>query len=345
MRLANRLVGNTDDATVIEVTATGPTLRFGVATHVTLVAAGGEPDAVELRVDGRPVSPGTVVPVGAGQRVAVGRIGTGLRAYLAVSGGFDLPAQLGSRSADVLCGLGPPPLAAGDRLALGAPTRPHGLLLAPSPADGSRRPRDLRVLPGPHRLAPGRLRRLLSGTWMVGEASNRIGIRLAPVPPDRLQASADAPAAGAVLGDVSGDGSESTVDTTAGADTIPSTGMVTGAVQVPPDGHPIILMPDHATVGGYPVACCVISADFPILGQLVPGDTLSLTVVDRDRRPTAPGGAGSAPSTSGSPGGSQPPREADPGGSGWRHPGAPPREPRGDRRFADGDRATTARPL
>ncbi len=56
--------------------------------------------------------------------------------------------------------------------------------------------------------------------------------------------------------------------------------MVTGAVQVPPDGRPIILMPDHATVGGYPVACCVIAADLPILGQLAPGDTLSLVNVD-----------------------------------------------------------------
>ena len=61
---------------------------------------------------------------------------------------------------------------------------------------------------------------------------------------------------------------------------IPSTGMVTGAVQVPPDGRPIILMPDHATVGGYPVACCVIAADLPVLGQLGPGDTVSFTAVD-----------------------------------------------------------------
>jgi len=58
--------------------------------------------------------------------------------------------------------------------------------------------------------------------------------------------------------------------------------MVTGAVQVPPDGNPIVLMPDHATVGGYPVACCVITADLPVLGQLRPGDTVRLTEVDPD---------------------------------------------------------------
>ena len=62
--------------------------------------------------------------------------------------------------------------------------------------------------------------------------------------------------------------------------TIPSTGMITGAVQVPPDGNPIVLMPDHATVGGYPVACCVITADLPELGQLRPGDTVRLVPVD-----------------------------------------------------------------
>ncbi len=73
---------------------------------------------------------------------------------------------------------------------------------------------------------------------------------------------------------------------------IPSTGMVTGAVQLPPDGNPIVLMPDHATVGGYPVACCVISADLPVLGQLGPGDTVAFIEVDRGDRPGGPGALG-----------------------------------------------------
>jgi allophanate hydrolase subunit 2 len=55
--------------------------------------------------------------------------------------------------------------------------------------------------------------------------------------------------------------------------------MVTGAVQVPPGGEPIILMPDHATVGGYPVVACVITADLPVLGQLAPGDPVGFAVV------------------------------------------------------------------
>ena len=57
--------------------------------------------------------------------------------------------------------------------------------------------------------------------------------------------------------------------------------MVTGAIQLPPDGDPIILLPDHATVGGYPVVACVIGVDLPIVGQLEPGDTLEFVSVDR----------------------------------------------------------------
>ncbi len=258
MRLANRLVGNPDDTAVIEITAVGPTLRIAVATHLAVVGAGGDPDAVDLRVDGGPVGAGAVIPIGPGQTVAVGRVRVGLRAYLAVSGGFDVPGQLGSRSSDLLCGLGPPPLRIGDRLALGAPSRPHGLLLPPPESDRAGRHHRVRVLPGPHPLDPERDRRLLSARWVVGEASNRIGIRLLPEDP----------------------GTATRTPAPAPSEAIPSTGMVTGAVQMPPDGRPIILMPDHATVGGYPVACCVISADLPVLGQLAPGDTLSLTAVD-----------------------------------------------------------------
>lgn len=256
MRLANRLVGNPDDTAVVEITASGPALRIARATHLAVVGAGGDPDAVELRVDGRPVGAGAVVPIGPGQTVAVGRVRIGLRAYLAASGGLDVPGQFGSSSSDVLCGLGPLPLGIGDRLSLGAPSRPHGLLLPPSAPTRGGRHHEVRVLPGPHRLGPEHHRRLLSTRWVVSDESNRIGLRLRPEDPDH--------AAG----------------TPAPADTIPSTGMVTGAVQIPPDGRPIILMPDHATVGGYPVACCVISADLPVLGQLAPGDTLRLTAVD-----------------------------------------------------------------
>ena len=249
MRLANRLVGNPDPAATIEITAAGPRLRFNGDAHLAVMAS--SPDGVEVRVDDRPVPDATLTPVRHGQVVAVGRVVVGLRAYLAVSGGFEPARVVGARSDDVLSGLGPGPLAVGDRLTVGPATRPRGHLLpgGPLPPAG---PVPVRVILGPHR-PPGAADRLLApDPWRVGAASNRVGVRLArpgqsPRPHDM---------------------------------SIPSFGMVTGAVQLPPDGNPIILGPDHATVGGYPVVACVIAADLPRVGQLKPGDGVVFVTCD-----------------------------------------------------------------
>jgi KipI family sensor histidine kinase inhibitor len=251
MTLANRLVGNAEGAAVLEITVEGPALRFAGAAHCAVVATSA--GAVDLSVDGLPCRDGAVVPVEAGQVIDIGRIRAGVRAYLAVAGGFDTPSVVGSRSSDLLCGLGPGPLAVGDQLGLGRPTRPHGLL-APPARRRSEGPAALRVIAGPHGLDDGAWEDLVAGVWTVEGASNRVGVRLTgprPVP-------------------------------AAGARPIASTGMVTGAIQVPPDGYPIVLMPDHATVGGYPVVGCVISSDLPALGQLGPGDPVRFTEVDLD---------------------------------------------------------------
>jgi KipI family sensor histidine kinase inhibitor len=258
MRLANRLVGNPDRAATIEVTAVGPRLRFTGDAHLGVV--GSSIDGVEVRIDGHPVAAGAVSPVGNGQVVTVGRVLTGLRAYVAVSGGFETPPVVGSRSTDVLSGLGPGPLAAGDQLDLGPPSRPHGHLMQPLDPGSGRGPAVLRFVAGPHRLPTVDAGLLAAAPWTVGSESNRIGVRLTGR--HRLPAARDAG--------------------------IPSVGMVTGAIQVPPDGNPIILGPDHATVGGYPVIACVISADLSLVGQLRPGDTVTFTAVDlrtaRDER-------------------------------------------------------------
>jgi KipI family sensor histidine kinase inhibitor len=253
MRLANRLVGNPDGTAVIEVTAVGPTIRFAGRAHAALVAP--SPDGQEVLVDGHPVAAGAVVPVEGGQVLTVGRVQGGLRAYLSVSGGFESPVVVGSRSTDLLSGLGPGPLMTGDRLDLGVPTRPHGhLVSAPVPGapDG---PVPVRVVEGPHRLPAVGRRLLTSVPWTVGGASNRIGVRLTG--PRRSSAPVES--------------------------RIPSTGTVTGAIQLPPDGNPIILLPDHATVGGYPVIACVIGADLHLVGQLRPADTVVFVTVDRRR--------------------------------------------------------------
>jgi KipI family sensor histidine kinase inhibitor len=248
MGLVNRLLGNPSDTAALEITAVGPALRVASDAHIAVVAPGS--GSVEVRVDGFAVASGTVVPVRAGQVVAVGAVHGVLRAYLGIAGGFDTPMVVGSRASDLLSGLGPGPLRLGDRLALGAPVRPRGLL-TPEAAPEGPGPVVLRLLPGPHDFPADELGELASGSYSVGADSNRIGLRLdggsrrlAPPPP------------------------------------VSSVGMVTGAVQVPPDGRPIVLMPDHATVGGYPVAGCVIAADLPLLGRLRPGDAVRFAWVD-----------------------------------------------------------------
>jgi biotin-dependent carboxylase-like uncharacterized protein len=258
MGLANRLVGNPAGAAAIELTASGPTLRFHGDAHVAVVAGGA--DGVGVGVAGHPVGAGTVVPVHDGQTLEVGAVRTGLRAYLAVAGAFDTPLVVGSRSSDLLCGLGPGPLLAGDRLGLGPPTRPRGRLETEAEWSGADRAHQIRVLPGPHRFPADQLETLRSRTWQVGASSNRIGLRLLPA-------------------DEAGDGSAPPSPGLSGR-AVRSTGMVTGAIQVPPDGRPIVLMPDHATVGGYPVIACVIAVDLPVLGRLRPGDLVDLVPVD-----------------------------------------------------------------
>jgi biotin-dependent carboxylase-like uncharacterized protein len=261
MGLANRLVGNPAGAAAIELTAVGPTLRFHGDAHIAVLA--GTADGVDVSVDDHPVGADTVVPVHDGQTVSIGAVRTGLRAYLAAAGAFDTPTVVGSRSSDLLCGLGPGPLRGGDRLGLGPPSRPRGRLAAEVRRSGTGDPHRVRVIPGPHRFPSGQLDLLVSQAWEVGGASNRIGLRLFPtgggaaggrsVPPGPLLSSR----------------------------TVPSTGMITGAIQVPPDGQPIVLMPDHATVGGYPVIACVIAVDLPVLGRLRPGDTVVFSGVER----------------------------------------------------------------
>lgn len=247
MHLANALVGNDPGEACIEVTARGPTLRFDHHTHVAVVAA--VPEGVEVRLEGRPVGADVVVPVQAGQTLGIGRVRAGLRAYLAVSGGIRTPPVVGSRSSDQLSGLGHGPLRVGDRLGVGSPGRPHGQLSRPAvPADPAA---PVRVVLGPHPFPREATDGLCAASWSVGVDSNRIGLRLeggAPLAP------ADVP--------------------------VTSTGMVTGAIQVPPDGRPIVLLADHATVGGYPVIACVVAVDLPRLGQARPGDRLEFVPVD-----------------------------------------------------------------
>jgi len=238
-RLANRAVGNADSAALIEMTLLGPTFRFGASRCVALAG-----DAT-ISVDGRPMAPGAVHFVTKGQVVAVGPISPCPRAFLAIAGGIESPLVLGSRSSDMLCGLGPGPVVPGDELALGEPAHARGRF------EGLGRFTTLRVLRGPDPTDDDDWATIESASYVVGAQSDRTGVR--------LETELPLPVLGAVP---------------------VSVGMVTGAVQLPPDGQLIVLGVDHATLGGYPVVAAVVSGDLPRLGQLRPGDAVRLERVD-----------------------------------------------------------------
>ena len=264
-RLANQLVGNPAGACTLETTARGPSLRCLTATFVAVV--GGSP---ELRLQGQPVDAGRVVPVNAGQQLVVGPVRDGFRCYVALAGGFVGPELLGSRSSDQLAGLGPGPIVRGARL-WGATMAPpmgdhlrHGTPVG-STGDG---PVALRVVPGPHpeRFAAGTFAALASMRFTVAAESNRVGLRLRRDPANpALAAAPGVPGVPGVPGELD------------------SQGMVTGAVQIPPDGEPVILLTDHATLGGYPVVAVVAAVDHGVLGQCAPGTTVVLVPFDHDR--------------------------------------------------------------
>ncbi|MFE0418153.1 5-oxoprolinase subunit C family protein [Streptomyces tendae] len=246
--LVNRLVGNPPGAAVLETTLTGCALRPRCAVTV---AVGGAPCPVT--VDGRPVPWAAPVRVPAAAVLDVGAADSGVRSYVAVSGGVLAAPVLGSRSTDLLSGLGPPPLADGTVLPLGRPGGRHARVdVAPQPAPPAELV--LRVTPGPRAdwFTPEAVRVFTSRTYRVSSASNRIGLRV------------DGPAL-----------------ERARPGELPSEGTVLGAVQVPPDGMPVIFLADHPTTGGYPVIGVVRAPDLPAAAQVVPGTPVRFMAVHR----------------------------------------------------------------
>ncbi|MGF0173012.1 biotin-dependent carboxyltransferase family protein [Streptomyces sp. Marseille-Q5077] len=246
--LVNRLVGNAPEAAVLESTLNGCAVR---PRSTVTVAVGGAP--CRVTVDGRPVAWGAAVRVPAGALLEVGAAVSGVRSYVAVSGGIAVEPVLGSRSTDLLSGLGPPPLTDGTVLPLGRPTRLHARVdVAPQPAPPGELV--LRVTPGPRDdwFTPAAVRAFTSRPYRVSAASNRIGLRT------------EGPALERAL-----------------TRELPSEGVVLGAVQVPPDGRPVVFLADHPTTGGYPVIAVVRAADLPAAAQAVPGTPVRFVAVRR----------------------------------------------------------------
>ncbi|ADU15266.1 urea carboxylase [Asticcacaulis excentricus] len=261
-RLGNRLLGNGADAAGLEFTAAGPTLTFKAATTVCLTGA-----AFEATLDGGTAPLYQPFAVKAGQTLKIGRVlGAGLRGYLLVAGGFDVPAYLGSRSAFVLgefgghAGRG---VTTGDTLHLSAASSAEEAVLPEALRPALTREWELHVLYGPHGapdfFTPGDIEMVAGTAWKVHYNSNRTGIRLSGPKPEWARK----------------DGGEAGLHPS----NIHDNAYAIGAVDFTGD-MPIILGPDGPSLGGFVCPFVVIQADLWKIGQLAPGDTVRFVPVD-----------------------------------------------------------------
>lgn len=252
-RVANLLVGNGDDAALLEITLAGPTLHFECGARIALAGASVEAHIGDLALPGwRPIE------VPSESTLRIGRCLDGARAFLAIAGGFDVPRAMGSRATDVRGGFGGcegRALRAGDRLAFAA----HAVeavsvaswWIDPRPDLDLSVPALARLMAGHDALAAPHA--LFDSPWRVAAASDRQGLRIDGPP---LQAAETRERVSAPV--------------------------APGTVQLPPDGLPIVLLGEAQTVGGYPVIGHVATADLPRLAQCRPGDTVRFAPIDRD---------------------------------------------------------------
>ena len=237
---ANRLVGNRSDAATLEVTGGGLVVRSVGETVAAVTGA-----RADVTVCDRPVGDWSRITLRNDDVLRIGVPNEGLRTYLAVRGGIDVPEVLGSRSTDTLSATGPSPVRGGDRLLVGAMAGilPDEEQIPPPAPMGD--PVEIRVHKGPRVdwFTPASIRALLHETWTVTPQLDRVGIRFHG--PGRLHRSRH--------------------------DEMPSEGMVPGSLQVPPEGHPVLFLVDHPVTGGYPVVAVAAAADLSVAAQLRPG--------------------------------------------------------------------------
>jgi biotin-dependent carboxylase-like uncharacterized protein len=244
--LANRLLGNDPGAAGLEVLLGGLRLVADDLVWIAVTGAWGD-----VTIDGVRVEPHTATPLEAGASLAFGAATAGLRYYLAVRGGIAAEPVLGSRSRDVLAGLGPEPLAADDLLPIGAQPAeripPVDQVPVDPPPTGAV---ELALRPGPRRswFTDAAWTSLTEHAWAVSSRADRTGVRLDGRALERSR-----------------------------TDELPSEGMLRGAIQVSPDGAPTILGADHPVTGGYPVIAVVTEATIDRLAQARPGQPIRFT--------------------------------------------------------------------
>ena len=237
--LANRLVANPGNHATIEVTFGGLTARVR-GGDVAIAVTGADTDPA---VNGIPFGINSIHYAHDGQVISLGAPHSGLRTYLGVRGGIDVTPVLGSRSYDVMSAIGPSPLQPGDVLPVGEHTDAFPELDQAPVASIDRRLAELAVVPGPRDDWLTDPDALVHNVWVASNRSDRVGMRLAGTPlqlrwPDRQ---------------------------------LPSEGATRGAIQVPLNGLPVILGPDHLVTGAYPVVGVVADADIDRVAQIRPG--------------------------------------------------------------------------
>ena len=252
LRRSNRLVGNPASAAVLENALGGLVLE--ARTEQVLAVAGASVLITISRTDAAPRVVLTDAPFAlhAGERLTLDAPLWGVRSYVAVRGGFDLPLVLGSRSTDSMSGIGPPPLVAGTGLRV-LPAPPTSVVgaaepMVEPPADAT----VLRYVPGPRAdwFSAATLADFDRTDWAVTAQSNRIGLRL------------DGPA----------------LERAHGGE-LPSEGTVSGAIQLPASGVPVLFLADHPVTGGYPVLGVVLHADLDRAAQLGTGARIRFAAV------------------------------------------------------------------
>mgnify|MGYP003365280888 CR=1 FL=1 len=236
LRIANLLVGNEENAAALEITLGQFSVEFTRKCWIAMTGAG-----CHAELDGQSLWTGWRYPVKAGQILTTKTPMRGMRSYLAVSGGIEVPEVLGSRSTDLTAGFGGfagRALKEGDRLSVGKThSEPQKSLGVKQLLFGNR----IRALPGPEyqEFSAEARDAFWRTSWQLSPQSNRMGYRL--------------------------HGHELARDTRR---EMLSHGLTPGVVQVPHGGQPIVLMADAQTTGGYPRIACVIEADLYHLAQI-----------------------------------------------------------------------------
>jgi antagonist of KipI len=286
LRAANIMVGNDEGAAGLEMTVVGPHIRFLTDTWVAVTGAD-----LSAMLDGEAVPRWQAVEARAGGELTLDDMRDGMRAYLAVAGGIDVPLVMGSRSTYVKASIGGVDgraLRKGDLISTVPGERdagfvPRGLPEGyKAPAYGGRH--RIRVIPGPQHEAfgPDGIDTLVGSRYNISLESDRMGYKL------------EGP----------------TIEHRTGPDIV-SDGNPPGAIQVPGDGTPTILMADRGTTGGYTKIATVISADLGTLAQAVPGQSITFATVsieeahellrEREATLTAIAEGGGAPASASSP--------------------------------------------